>query len=55
MPIFSGSKYQAEKATNKKLEKWEKEFYNANKEIIDLKKRVSEEQQKEMDALEKWL
>lgn len=43
------------KATNKKLEKWEKEFYNANKEIIDLKKRVSEEQQKEMDALEKWL
>lgn len=43
------------KASHKKLEKWEKEFYNANKEIIDLKKRVSEEQQREMDALEKWL
>lgn len=43
------------KATHKKLEKWEKDFYNANKDIIDLKKKISEEQQAEMATLEKWL
>lgn len=43
------------KAMHKKLEKWEKDFYNANKDIIDLKKKISEEQQAEMAALEKWL
>lgn len=43
------------KAKHKKLEKWEKDFYNANKSLIDFKKKISEEQQKEINALEKWL
>lgn len=43
------------KAKNKKLEKWEKDFYNANKELVTLKKKISEDQKKEIDDLEKWL
>ena len=43
------------KAKHKKLEKWERDFYNANKSLIDFKKKISEEQQKEINALEKWL
>ena len=40
------------KAKHKKLEKWEKEFYKEHKEIIDLKKKLSkEEQEKE----QKWI
>ena len=43
------------KAKHKKLEKWEKEFLNANKDLITLQKKISAEQKKEMDNLEKWL
>lgn len=43
------------KQKHQKLEKWEKDFYNANRNIIDLKKKISKEQEKEMNALEKWL
>lgn len=43
------------KQKHQKLEKWEKDFYNSNKDIIDLKKKISEEQKIEMDNLEKWL
>lgn len=43
------------KCNHKPLDKWEKEFYNANKNLIDLKSKISEEQKKEMDSLEKWL
>lgn len=43
------------KAKHKKLEKWEKEFLNANKDLITLQKKISVEQKKEMDNLEKWL
>ena len=43
------------KAKHKKLEKWEKEFWNANKDLITLQKKISVEQKKEMDNLEKWL
>lgn len=43
------------KSKHKKLEKWEQEFYNANKEIIDLKSPDSEEIRQEKDSLLKWL
>lgn len=43
------------KQNHQKLEKWENDFYNQNKDIIDLKKKISEEQKIEMENLEKWL
>lgn len=43
------------KQKHQKMEKWEKDFYNQNKDIIDLKKKISEEQKIEMENLEKWL
>ena len=39
------------KAKNKKLEKWEDEFYRNNRELIDIKTKYSEEQQAEIDRL----
>lgn len=42
-------------AKKKKLEKWEKEFYKANKDIVDLQKKYSAEQRAEMDTLNKLL
>ena len=35
----------------KKLEKWEKDYYRSNKEQIDLKKKISPQQQAEIDRL----
>ena len=43
------------KQKHQKLEKWERDFYNANKDIIDLKKKISAEQTREMETIEKWL
>lgn len=43
------------KQNHQKLEKWENDFYNQNKDIIDLRKKISEEQKIEMENLEKWL
>lgn len=43
------------KQKHQKMEKWENDFYNQNKDIIDLKKKISEEQKIEMENLEKWL
>lgn len=43
------------KARGKKLEKYEQEFARNHPELVELKKRISEEQQEEMDNLEKWL
>lgn len=40
---------------HKKLESYEREFYKENKDIIDLKKKYSEEQQAEMDYLNRLL
>jgi hypothetical protein len=39
------------KAKGKKLEKWEQDFYRENKNLIDLKKKYSEEEAKERQAL----
>lgn len=43
------------KIKGKKLEKWEKEFERNNAELVKLKKAVSVEQQREKDAILKWL
>lgn len=43
------------KIKGQKLEKWEMEFYKENKEIIDLKKKISQEEQTEKDSIMKWL
>ena len=43
------------KQKHQKLEKWEREFYNANRQIVDLRKKTGESQQREKAALEKWL
>lgn len=39
------------KAKGKKLEKWEREFWNSNKGICTLKSKLSEEEQAEKDRL----
>lgn len=39
------------KSEGKKLEKWEREFYSGHREIIDLKRAVSGEEQAEIDRL----
>ena len=46
---------RGKKATHKKLEKWEKEFYNANKAMIDFQTGNAEEIRAEKDELKKWL
>ena len=46
---------RGKKAANKKLEKWEKEFYNANKDMIDFKTPETEAVRAEKDEILKWL
>lgn len=38
------------KAKWKKLEKWEREYYNENKEVVDLKRKLSDEERAEEEA-----
>ena len=46
---------RSKKAKGKKLEKYEQEFYNQHKEMINLKVKYSAEEQAEMDELNKIL
>lgn len=43
------------KNKHKKLEKWEQEFYDANKAAIDMKSPETEEIRAEKDSILKWL
>ena len=43
------------KAKHKKLEKYEQEFYRENKELIDFKRRETEEEKAARESIEKWL
>lgn len=43
------------KAKRKKLEKWEQEYYNENKEIIDFHAPANEEAAAEKQSILKWL
>lgn len=46
---------RSKKAKGKKLEKWEREFWAANKDICVLKEKLSKEEQEEIDRLNKML
>lgn len=46
---------RSKKAKNKKLEKWEKEFYSEHKELVDLEKRYSVQEKAEMERINKIL
>lgn len=39
------------KRKNKRLEKWEQEFYYENRELIDLKKKISDDLQDEINSI----
>lgn len=41
--------------SGKKLEKWEEKFYRENKKLCDLQSKYTEEEKKELDALNKLL
>lgn len=43
------------KAKHKKLEKWEQDFYNANKELVDIKTPETEDVRKEKDSILRFL
>lgn len=43
------------KSRGKKLEQWEKEFYRQNKELCDLRKRYTAEEQEEIDYWERLM
>lgn len=43
------------KLKHKKLEKQEQEFYNANKDLVDLKRRYTEEEKAEQERLKEML
>lgn len=42
---------RSKKAKGKKLEKWETEFYNDHKELIDIKEKLTPEEQEELDFI----
>ena len=46
---------RSKKAKGERLEKWEKKFYQENKNIIDIKTRLSEEEQAYKDKLNEML
>lgn len=46
---------RSKKAKGKKLEKWEQEFYKENKEVIDMRRKESEEIRAEKDSILKYL
>lgn len=46
---------RSKKAKGERLDKWEKKFYQENKNIIDIKTRLSDEEQAYKDALNEML
>lgn len=46
---------RSKKAKGERLDKWEKKFYQENKNIIDIRTRLSEEEQAYKDALNEML
>lgn len=43
------------KADRKPLDKWEKDFYKKNRDLIDIKKKISASEQAEIDEINAWL
>lgn len=46
---------RGKKAKHKKLEKWEQEFYNENKAIVDMRAPETDEIRAEKESILKWL
>lgn len=46
---------RSQKAKGKKLEKWEQEFYTANRAIVDLKSTETGDMKKEKENIARWL
>ncbi len=46
---------RAKRAKGKKLEKWEREFYNEHKALINIKEKLTAEEQAQMDYINKLL
>ena len=46
---------RSKKVHGERLDKWEKKFYQENKNIIDIKTRLSDEEQAYKDALNEML
>jgi hypothetical protein len=46
---------RSKKAKGKKLEKWEEEFYQDNKKLIDFRTADAEEVRREKDSILRWL
>lgn len=46
---------RSKRAKGKKLEKWEREFYNEHKNLIDIKKKYTAEEQAQIDYINKLL
>lgn len=44
---------RSKKAKGKKMEKWEQEFYAANKQVVDIQRRMSDEEKAEQEAWER--
>lgn len=42
---------RSKKSKGKKLEKWEQDFYQEHKEMVDIKTRYSDEEQFQIDKL----
>lgn len=40
---------RSKRAKHKKLEKWEREFYNEHKELVNIKEKITAEEQEELD------
>lgn len=46
---------RGKRAKGKKLEKWERDFYNEHKELVDIKEKLTPEEQAELDAEEDFI
>lgn len=42
---------RSKRAKHKKLEKWEREFYNEHKELVNIKEKLTTEEQEELDFI----
>lgn len=42
---------RSKRAKHKKLEKWEREFYNEHKELVNIKEKLTAEEQEELDFI----
>ena len=54
-PLATVTSIRAKLAKNAKLEKWEQDFYRENKELVDLRPKLTEEEREEKERLIKLI